>query len=110
MDTAGAIVATFIFFCTALLGACSGRSGSEPGAAVGTDTGTVLVTLADAEGDFAVYTVDVASIALERADGTLGELLDGSTVALSLHAHGAYDQGANVLAAGTIGIRLSESP
>ena len=45
----------------------------------------------------------------DRFVKTLGELLDGSTVALGLHAHGAYDQSANVLAARTIGIRLSGS-
>ena len=43
-----------------------------------TEEGTVIVTLTDAEGGFASYTVDVLSISLERGDGSAIEILPQS--------------------------------
>ncbi len=63
--------------CWLLYGCGGGGSGTTiPGA--GAETGEVMVTFTDAEGDFAAYTVDVTSIALEKADGTLVETLANS--------------------------------
>ncbi|TDJ46473.1 MAG: metallophosphoesterase, partial [Gammaproteobacteria bacterium] len=64
-----------------LLNACGGGSGdADIGASLASqntseDTGTAYITLTDAEGAFVTYSVDVTSIALERADGTLVETL-----------------------------------
>ena len=59
-----------------LLGGCnsdsnSGLAGSDECA----DSGTVLVALTDAEGDFVTYTIDVVSLKLERANGDVVETL-----------------------------------
>jgi len=59
-----------------MLGGCG--SGSPSGLAGNgdcPDCGTVLVSLTDAEGDFVTYTVDVASLKLERANGDIVETL-----------------------------------
>jgi len=61
-----------------LLNGCRGSSGGGQTAATGADTGEVLITLTDAEGDFATYTVDVSSITLQKANGTLVETLPNS--------------------------------
>jgi len=59
-----------------LLGGCDSSTSSALSASEDcTDCGTVLITLTDAEGDFANYTVDVASIKLERANGDIVEVL-----------------------------------
>jgi len=59
-----------------LLGGCSSGSNSElADSGDCADCGTVLVTLTDAEGDFANYTVDVASLKLEHANGDIVETL-----------------------------------
>ncbi|VAW90595.1 hypothetical protein MNBD_GAMMA21-36 [hydrothermal vent metagenome] len=58
------------------LSACGG-GGSDDAAQA--DTGDVLITLTDAEGDFVSYTVDVLSIKLERQDGTQVETLPMNT-------------------------------
>lgn len=59
-----------------LLGGCGGSgSGSTATTGSGADTGEVLITLTDAEGDFVTYSVDVASITLEHADGRIVETL-----------------------------------
>ena len=59
-----------------LLGGCSSGSNSElAGSGDCADCGTVLVTLTDAEGDFANYTVDVAALKLEHANGDIVETL-----------------------------------
>ncbi len=57
-----------------LLAGCGGGSSGQT-AATSADTGDVLITLTDAEGDFATYTVDVSSITLQKANGTLVETL-----------------------------------
>lgn len=59
-----------------LLGGCGSGSGSGVTATDDcADCGTLLVTLTDAEGDFVNYTVDVASLKLERANGDIVETL-----------------------------------
>ena len=69
------LLASFIF--TLSLTACGGGSGSSQ---AGNDTeGQVLVALTDAAGDFATYTVDVLSIKLTHANGTVVETLPLST-------------------------------
>jgi hypothetical protein len=45
----------------------------------------------------------------DRLVETLGNLLDGSTVALSMHASGRYVRSTNMIHAHTIGIRLGSS-
>ena len=73
----------------AVLAACSGggssglagdnRSGCTPSdPSTAGDCGTVIVALTDVEGDFASYTIDVLSIALDRADGARIEMLPQS--------------------------------
>jgi len=69
----------------AFLVACGGGSGSSDRLPVaGNDgeeeSGQIILAITDAEGDFASYTVTVASIVLERADGTVVETLPMSTV------------------------------
>ena len=64
------------------LAACGGGSGgSMSGPTAGpqgcstSSCGSAVVTLTDAPGDFASYTVDVASLTLTRIDGTVVETL-----------------------------------
>jgi len=63
------LAAGFLFGC----GGGSGNDAAPPAQA--DDTGTAFITLTDAEGEFAAYTVDVTSITLKRADGTVVETL-----------------------------------
>jgi hypothetical protein len=73
--------------CLAALAACSGggsdmasNSGGGPTPpSLSNGTGTALIALTDAPGDFLTYGVSVASIELQRADGTLVETLPAST-------------------------------
>jgi len=67
----------------ALLAACGG-SGDDAGGnqnppppppAACTDCGTAVVTMTDAQGDFLSYTVDVTSVKLKKANGTMVETL-----------------------------------
>ncbi len=59
-----------------LLAACGGGgSGSSAELEPSADSGEVLIALTDAPGDFVTYTVDIASITLERADGKIVETL-----------------------------------
>ncbi|MFQ5635600.1 MAG: metallophosphoesterase [Gammaproteobacteria bacterium] len=79
-----ALLAAILLMMTAgLLAGCGGGSGAAPGNPAGPsqggDTGTALITLTDAEGDFVAYAVDVTSITLERADGTIVETLPNRT-------------------------------
>jgi len=69
----GALI--FIIGLCGLLAACGGSGGGILGAGDCPDCGTVLVTVTDAEGDFASYTVDVASLKLRRANGDIVETL-----------------------------------
>ncbi|MFW2405486.1 MAG: metallophosphoesterase [Gammaproteobacteria bacterium] len=71
------LLSAFLLLLTAgLLTGCGGGSGGDGvQLAEADDTGTALITLTDAEGDFAAYAVDITSITLERADGTIVETL-----------------------------------
>ena len=77
------LLPTLLLVLTAgLLAGCGGGSGgattvaqSGDGNSSGDDTGTAFITLTDAAGDFQTYTVEITSIKLERADGTLVETL-----------------------------------
>ena len=50
---------------------------ADPGTAG--ECGTLIIGLTDADGDFLSYTVDVLSMLLEKADGTVIEVLPNST-------------------------------
>ena len=72
--------------CALVLSACGGGGGSAPASgndppagSCGTDCGTVLVAITDADGDFLSYTVDVASLRLRRANGDTVETLPATT-------------------------------
>ena len=61
---------------------CSGSGDSPPVASnppQKPDTGTLLVSLTDAEGDFAGYSVDVLSVTLQRRGGGTVEVLPAAT-------------------------------
>jgi len=58
------------------LNACSGGGGSG---GTSSDTGTVLIGLTDADGDFITYTVDVTALKLTRADGAVVDALPVKT-------------------------------
>ncbi|HWL61216.1 MAG TPA: DUF4382 domain-containing protein [Steroidobacteraceae bacterium] len=65
----------------ALAAACGG---DDPGLAGGpggacADCGTALLTITDAPGDFQSYTVDLTSLSLVRANGTVVETLPATT-------------------------------
>jgi hypothetical protein len=70
-----------------LLAACGGGGGGSapassngpPSTTCGADCGTTFIAITDADGDFLSYTVDVASLKLRRANGTLVETLPGAT-------------------------------
>lgn len=73
-----ALLSVFLLILTAgLVAGCGDGSGGGEAVALGEgdDTGTTFITLTDAEGDFKTYTVEITSIKLERADGTLIETL-----------------------------------
>ncbi len=59
------------------LNACSGGGGS--GSATSSDSGTVLIGLTDADGDFLSYAVDVTALTLTRADGAVVNALPVKT-------------------------------
>jgi hypothetical protein len=75
--------------CIALLAAAGlaacGGSGESPSASSTPpppstpDTGTLLVSLTDADGDFVGYSVDVLSVSLQRRGGGTVEVLPGTT-------------------------------
>jgi hypothetical protein len=60
-------------------GGMSGGSGPGPQGCSSSTCGNALLTLTDAAGDFASYTVDVASLQLTKADGTVVETLPVKT-------------------------------
>ena len=70
-----------ILLSLALLGACGGSGGglTDAGTAIEPEEGVVFIGLTDAEGDFARYAVDVKSLRLERANGSLVETLPLAT-------------------------------
>ena len=77
-----------IYTCALLLAACGGGGGgsASPPASIGgspssscTDCGTAYIAITDADGDFLSYTVDVVSLKLKRANGTMVETLPATT-------------------------------
>lgn len=72
---------TVLALAALVLAGCGGGSGgSETPDPIDTvDEGIVFIGLTDAEGDFASYTVDVLSVTLERANGTVVETLPNET-------------------------------
>src|SRR6185503_20212989 len=67
---------------TAGLVGCSGSGGDSPGAGPQqptSDSGTLLISLTDADGAFVGYSVDVLSVTLERRGGGSVEVLPAST-------------------------------
>jgi len=78
-----------MFTCALILTACGGGGSgmnapappTDPPAPVSacTDCGTTFITLTDADGDFLSYNVDVVSLTLKRANGTVVETLPATT-------------------------------
>lgn len=64
-----------------LSGCGGGGGGSAPAATLNApqELGTVAIAITDAEGDYDSYTVDVTSVVLHRADGSVVETLPLST-------------------------------
>ncbi len=66
-----------------ILSGCGGGSGDPvvniPTPAPVQETGELTIAITDAEGDFVTYTVDVVSLALEKANGDLVETLPLTT-------------------------------
>src|SRR5262245_29969764 len=63
------------------LAGCGGSGSSDPAAAppaASSDSGTLLISVPDADGDFVGYSVDVLSITLQRRGGTV-EVLPAAT-------------------------------
>ncbi|HXC59670.1 MAG TPA: hypothetical protein VN645_10165, partial [Steroidobacteraceae bacterium] len=53
-----------------------GGGGSSPGtSSCGSDCGTAMITVTDAAGDFLDYTVDITSLQLKKANGTMVQVL-----------------------------------
>jgi hypothetical protein len=65
------------------LAGCSGSGDSTQPASspppITTDSGTLLISLTDADGDFLGYSVDVLSVSLQRRGGGTVEVLPGAT-------------------------------
>ena len=56
-----------------------GTGGPSPGTACDSSCGTALVTVTDAAGDFLSYTVDITSLQLKKANGTVVQTLPVSS-------------------------------
>jgi hypothetical protein len=63
------------------LAGCGGSGGSDPASSppATADTGTLLISLTDADGDFVGYSVDVLSVTLQRRGGGTVEVLPAKT-------------------------------
>jgi hypothetical protein len=74
---------TVTVLATVTLAACGGSGGSgsaaNPPTTSGSDTGTLLVSVTDADGDFVSYAVDVLSVTLQRPGGATVEVLPART-------------------------------
>jgi hypothetical protein len=74
---------TGVALAAIVLAGCGGSGGStvatppDPGAAA--NTGTLLVSVTDADGDFVSYSVDVLSVTLRRLEGSTVEVLPAAT-------------------------------
>ena len=75
--------AWIVALAAAGLAGCSGGGGSTPAASspppAAADTGTLLISLTDADGDFVGYSVDVLSVTLQRRGGGSVEVLPAAT-------------------------------
>jgi hypothetical protein len=65
--------------CVAGCGGSGGTTASSDPPVSTPDTGTLLVSVTDAEGDFVSYSVDVLSVTLQRRDGATVEVLPAAT-------------------------------
>jgi hypothetical protein len=76
-DLVRRIMTGFVIALILGLSACGGGSGSGSGSGTGpsASTGVVNVGLTDAAGDFLTYTIDVTSLTLTKANGTVVETL-----------------------------------
>jgi hypothetical protein len=72
----GVLVAAALAGCSGSGGDSTSARSSPPPAA---DTGTLLISVTDAEGDFVGYSVDVLSITLQRRGGGAVEVLPAAT-------------------------------
>ena len=79
------LIAMLSIFIAFILSACGGSgtgsttSNLVPMSCTGTNCGGAQLSLTDAQGDFLTYTVDVASLKLNRIDGTTVETIPMST-------------------------------
>jgi len=72
-------VTSLLLLSTLAMTACGGGSAAGNPTANSTNTGTVLIAVTDAEGDFVRYSVDVLSIKMTHADGRVVETLPTSS-------------------------------
>jgi len=88
MSASARLGQVLVLLCAALLAACGASgSGTMSSASLGvgastsscTNCGAAVVSLTDAPGDFVTYLVNVVSIQLKRADGTVVETVPVST-------------------------------
>jgi hypothetical protein len=61
------------------LAACGGGGSATMSAAPAAATGSAIMTITDAAGDFLSYKVNLVSLQLQRSDGTMVETLPGTT-------------------------------
>jgi hypothetical protein len=74
------IIVSLLLLSTLVVSGCGGGSSTSNTPPVNSnDTGTVLIAVTDAEGDFIRYSVDVLSINLTHADGRVVETLPTSS-------------------------------
>ena len=71
-----ALAAAGVAGCSGSSGDSSPTSGTPPSSS---GTGTVLISLTDADGDFVGYSVDVLSVTLQRRGGGSVEVLPAAT-------------------------------
>jgi hypothetical protein len=74
-STGLALAAVYLAAC----GGSGGTAGTPPPQPGGSDTGTLLVSVTDADGDFVSYSVDVLSVTLRRLSGGTVEVLPAAT-------------------------------
>ncbi len=91
------IVVGFIAATFGLLGCLGGSSGST-NTATENESGDLIISLTDAKGDFASYTVDVVSLTLTKQNGAVVETLPVSTTV----DFAQYTEMTEFLTAGTI--------
>jgi hypothetical protein len=80
----GALAAALV--AALALGACGGGSDGDDGGSTpppppgGTDSGTLMIGLTDADGDFMRYAVEIEALTLERDDGAVVEALPNASM------------------------------